>query len=112
MIERLRRRRRLMRAVGDGAVSRQRVWLWRMGDAVLIANPNEAYSALQTQLRRRFPGLALAVMNITNGSYAYLPEAEMYDRDQYQVWQTPYARGCLEATIEACAEALTQQDEG
>lgn len=108
MIERLRRRRRLRRIVGDGRTTTQRIWLWRLGSAVLVANANESYSALQVELRRRFAGKAIAVLNITNGGWAYLPEHDMYDRDQYQVWQTPYERGCLEQTIEACAEAIEE----
>ncbi len=108
MIERLRRRRRLRRIVGDGKTSTQRVWLWRLGSMVMVANSNESYSALQIELRKRFPDKAIAVMNITNGGWAYLPEREMYDRDQYQVWQTPFERGCLEQTIEACAEAIEE----
>jgi hypothetical protein len=108
MIERLRRRRRLRRTVGDGTTTTQRVWLWRAGNAIVVANANEAYSALQVELRRRFPGQTIAVLNITNGGWAYLPERDMYDRDQYQVWQTPFARGCLEQTIEACAEAIEE----
>jgi hypothetical protein len=106
MIERLRRRRRLRRAVGEGTQSRQKAWIWRIGDALVVANPNEAYSPLQLELRQRFQGRAIAVMNITNGGYAYLPARGMYDRDQYQVWQTPYAAGCLEQLIDVCAQAI------
>lgn len=108
MIERWRRRRRLIRAVGDGPVSRQRVWLWHIGGAFIAANPNEAYSKMQLELRRRFAGRAIAVLNITNGGYAYMPEAGMFDRDQYQVWQTPFERGCLEMTIDASARGMEQ----
>lgn len=108
MIERLRRRHRLRRALGDGNTTTVPLWLWCMGDALLVANPNEAYSHLQIELRRRFPGRAIAVLNITNGGYAYLPPREMYARDQYQVWQTPYAAGCLERTIAACVDAIAE----
>jgi hypothetical protein len=108
MIERWRRRRHLRRAVGDGQTSMQRAWVWRIGDAVLVANPNEAYSQLQIELRRRFADRTVGVLNITNGAYAYMPPREMYDRDQYQVWQTPYERGCLEQLIEACTQAVEQ----
>ncbi|BCX03714.1 MAG: alkaline ceramidase [Candidatus Roseilinea sp.] len=108
MIERLRRRHRLRRAIGDGASTLTPIWVWCMGDALLIANPNEAYSHLQIELRRRFPNRTIAVLNITNGGYAYLPPREMYARDQYQVWQTPYAAGCLERTIEACIGAVVE----
>lgn len=108
MIERLRRRRRLRRIVGDGPAATQRIWLWRAGDAIVVANANEAYSALQVELRRRFADKIIAVLNITNGGWAYLPERDMYDRDQYQVWQTPFARGCLEQTMEACVAAIEE----
>lgn len=108
MIERLRRRRRLRRIVGDDRTTTQHIWLWRLGSAIMVANANESYSALQVELRRRFPRKAIAVLNITNGGWAYLPERGMYDRDQYQVWQTPYERGCLEQTIEACADAIEE----
>lgn len=108
MIERLRRRRRLRRTVGAGPTTSVKVWVWRIGDAMLVANPNESYSQLQIELRRRFSGCVLAVLNITNGSYAYLPPREMYGLDQYQVWQTPFDAGCLEQTIEACAQAIAQ----
>ncbi len=108
MTERLRRRHRLRRAMGDGDRTTALIWLWRVGDALLIATPNEAYSHLQIELRRHFPGRAIAVLNITNGGYAYLPPREMYGRDQYQVWQTPYAAGCLERTIAACASAVSE----
>jgi hypothetical protein len=84
------------------------VWLWRLGSAVMVANANESYSALQIELRQRFAGKAIAVMNITNGGWGYLPERGMYDRDQYQVWQTPFERGSLEQTIESCAEAIEE----
>ncbi|MCS6847127.1 MAG: neutral/alkaline non-lysosomal ceramidase N-terminal domain-containing protein [Anaerolineae bacterium] len=108
MVERLRRRHRLRRAVGDGDSTTVSIWLWCMGDALLVANPNEAYSHLQIELRRRFPNRTIAVLNITNGGYAYLPPREMYARDQYQVWQTPYAAGCLERTIAACVSAVAE----
>jgi len=107
-IERLRRRRRLRRVVGDGSTASTSVWLWRIGETLLIANPNEAYSQLQTELRRRFPNHTIAVLNITNGGYAYLPPRELFGLDQYQVWQTPYAPGCLEQTIEECANAIVK----
>ncbi|MDW8351769.1 MAG: neutral/alkaline non-lysosomal ceramidase N-terminal domain-containing protein [Anaerolineae bacterium] len=108
MIERLRRQHRLRRVIGDGDRAAVPIWLWRIGDALLVANPNEAYSQLQVELRRRFPARAIAVLNITNGGYAYLPPRALYTRNQYQVWQTPYAAGCLELTIAACADAITK----
>ena len=35
-----------------------------------------------------------------------MPPADLYDADIYQVWQTPFARGCLELTIETMTQAI------
>ena len=66
----------------------------------------EAYSELQLTLRRRFPDRMLLCMNLVNGSIGYLAPGSEYDRDVYQVWQTPFARGSLELTMEAMANSL------
>lgn len=104
--ERLLRKRRVRAAVGDGQTSKIPVWIWRVGDAFLVGQPDEAYAHLQVELRRRFPAHAVAVMNLVNGSCGYLPPAPLYDREMYQVAQTPFGRGSLEELIEACGSAI------
>ena len=47
-------------------------------------------------------------MNLINGSIGYLPPADLYDTDVYPVWQTPFDRGSLEATIEAMTAAIAE----
>ena len=47
------RRRFLAEALGDGPVHEMPLWTWRLGDALLVAIPNEPYSVLQVELRRR-----------------------------------------------------------
>jgi hypothetical protein len=107
-IERLRRRRRITRIVGDGAVTTVPLWIWRLGDAFLVAQPDEAYSWLQTELRNRFPGHRIAVLNTANGPYCgYLPPTHLYGRDLYAVWQTPFDHGCLERVLEAAVTAIS-----
>jgi hypothetical protein len=101
-LERLNRKRRIREGVGDGSEAPMPVWVWRVGEAILIGHPNEAYSRLQTELRRRFPGRHVAVMNVVNGHFGYLPPAELYGRDLYPVWQTPFGPGSLERLIDAC----------
>ena len=100
--ERLARQRRVRLNVGDGATSKQRVWLWRVGDGILVGCGNEPYSLLQTSLRSRFPGVPITVMNCVNGWGGYLPPVERYAHDIYQVWQTPFEQGSLEMLVEAC----------
>lgn len=102
-------RRELLRlALGEGPVHRMPIWAWRLGEALLVAVPNEPYSVFQLELRRRFAGTPLLVLMTTNGGVGYLPPRETYGSGRYQEQQSPYAAGCLETSIEAAAEALEQ----
>jgi hypothetical protein len=106
LAERLRRKQRVRESVGDGATAKMPLWVWRVGDAILLGQPQEAYSWLQTHLRARFSERAVAVMNLVNGAIGYLPPADLYDEDLYTVWQTPFARGGLKALGAACEAAV------
>ena len=106
--ERLRRKRDIRRSVGDGATYRLPIYAWRIGDAIRIGSCCEPYSVLQQELRRRFPGHTILCMNLINGSIGYLPPEDLYDTDVYPVWQTPFDRGSLEATIETMTSGITQ----
>jgi hypothetical protein len=46
------------------------------------------------------------VMNLVNGSTGYLAPAPLHGEDLYQVWQSPFDRGCLERVIESASRAL------
>ncbi|TDD68126.1 hypothetical protein E1262_17025 [Jiangella aurantiaca] len=108
--ERLRRARHLRDGyLNGGPVVGHPVWAWRIGDALLAAHPGEAYSALQRELRTRFPDRPVLVLNLTNGpGFVYLPTKEAYDRGAYQSWQTPLAAGALELLIDH-AESLLEE---
>lgn len=102
------RRRFLEQELGDSPVHDMPIWVWRLGGALLVAVPNEAYSVLQVELRRRFVGTPLLVLGITNGTLGYLPPRETYGSGRYQEQQSPYEAGCLEHTIEFVTEALNE----
>jgi hypothetical protein len=105
--ERLRRKRDTRIALGDGATCSLPLWVWRLGDSIILGVPEEAYSKLQIELRRQFPDLYVACVNLVNNRIGgYLPSEELYDLDIYQVWRTPFARGSLEIVIAALAEAI------
>jgi hypothetical protein len=104
--ERLRRKLRVRRIVGEGRTAKVPLWAWRVGDGFFVGQPNEAYTLLQTSLRRAFPGNAVAVLNLVNGSIGYLAPAEYHDRDIYQVWSSPFDRGCLERVVSSAMSAL------
>ena len=100
------RRRYLSAALGDDPVFEMPIWTWRLGGALLVAIPNEPYSVLQVELRRRFAGTPLLVLGVTNRTMGYLSPEETYGTGLYQEQQSPFAPGCLEQTIEVAAEAL------
>src|SRR5205085_2415363 len=111
--ERISRRRSVRKIVGDGASAQMPMWVWRIGDALLVGHPNEAYSQMQIELRRRFAPTPVAVMNVVGCGAGYLPPREFYDgRDLYQVNQSPFAAACLERVIDAASNAMEEFREG
>lgn len=105
--ERLGRARNLRDGYIDGPTVQHPVWAWRLGDAVIVGHPGEAYSRLQTTLRARFPETPIVVMNLTNGpGFVYLPTRDAYDRGAYQAWQTPLAPGALDLLEEHIVEVV------
>jgi len=111
--ERLRRKCGIRKALGDGQEARVGLWIWRLGEALLIGQPNETYSVFQRELRREFAAQAVGVMNVVNGHIGYLPPTELYSQDIYSVWQTPFAAGSLELltkkTIALVKEMMTKK---
>jgi len=66
-----------------------------------VAVPFEAYSDLQREIRAYADGNPVLVLNLSNGNQGYLPPAQLYEKNIYTVWQTPFAKGSLEALISA-----------
>ena len=83
------RRRFLGEALGDGPVHGMPIWTWRLGGALLVAIPNEPYSVLQVELRRRFAATPVLVLGTTNRTMGYLSPAETYGTGLYQEQQSP-----------------------
>ena len=104
--ERIRRKRDIRRGLGDEATFGLPIYIWRIGDTVWVGCCCEPYSELQLELRRRFSNCTIVCMNLINGSIGYLPPSELYDSDIYPVWQTPFERGSLEATLAKMTEAI------
>ena len=106
--ERLRRKRDIRRSLGDGPTYLLPFWTWKLGEAILVGCPAEAYSILQRELRLRYPQETIICLNLVNGSNGYLPPRELYSRDIYPVAQTPFDQGALELTIEALSQSIEQ----
>lgn len=108
-LEREARRAALLASLpGDSAAVTTRIW--RIGDALLVALGDEAYSAFQRELRAAVPRRPVLVAGVAGGpGHGYLPPAAAYDHeaDLYQVWQTPFGRGALELLTERVRQAIT-----
>lgn len=85
----------------------------RMGDAVWITCGGEPYSALQVELRRRFPHLALLISPLAGDlQVAYLLEKDRYGRGIYQEDPSILAPGCLETLTDSIAARVTELSAG
>lgn len=106
--ERLQRRIAIRRALGDAKNYPMPLWMWRLGNAAIVGIPNEAYSILQEKVRAKFPDMPLLIMSTTNWTLGYLPPRETYDKGIYQEIQSPFAPGCLEATMDAIENGVNE----
>ncbi len=98
-LERLERMLAIRDRLGTQTVGTFPVTVWRVGAAYLVATTGEPYSRYQVALRELFPASAVAVLNLTNGTTNYLPEAAAYAMDNYPARVTEFASGCLERVI-------------
>ena len=106
-IERMRRLQRLAEATPANATVDFDICLWRLGEGVLIMVGGEPYQQLQVNLRRRFPGTSLVVVELCNQPHSYLLPKDRYGIGLYQEEVCVLAAGCLEAVEEATANALS-----
>jgi len=107
--ERLHRQLLVARTVGAGRETSSRsVWIWRLGDVLLVGHSDEAYSQLQRQLRAAFPDFGVVVMNVVNGWGGYICPAARYEQRVYQSQQSPFASGCLELFIDRVSWTITE----
>ncbi|MEX2381790.1 MAG: neutral/alkaline non-lysosomal ceramidase N-terminal domain-containing protein [Opitutales bacterium] len=107
--ERIYRKLLRIRQLGTEPICRVPFWTWRLGDAVVAAHSSEAYSLLQTELRRIFSPSPVVVMNLTNGaslSYIYPADRAESDLPLYQAEVSPFEPTALSLLIEACAESI------
>lgn len=104
--DRLWRKYNTRKAIGNQQIAEIPVWIWKMGNAIVVAQANEAYSVYQMQIRKVFPNHCIAFVNIANGYVGYLAPNELYEKDIYAVWQSPYDKGSLEILIKETEKAI------
>ena len=107
--ERLERRLMVRRDVGEGKSRKVRTTLWQIGGAFLVGAPAEPYSIYQMEIRKRFPGHAVMVLNIVNGNVGYLAPAETYGKPGlYQIKISLFQPGCMEQVIEDTTKSMKE----
>ena len=100
------RRAFLELALGDGPSHRMPLWTWRLGEALLVAVPNELYSVFQIELRAPLRGRAgLRPDDDERRRRLPLPARELRQRPLPGA-AVALRAGCLEEAIEAAAAAL------
>lgn len=107
--ERLWRQRAIRINFGDGDSVNMPLWIWELGESLLVGQSNEAYSAFQTEVRKQLSPTPVAVMNLVNGSAGYLPPSDLYHKNIYPVWQSPFAIGSLERLITTTLKATKKK---
>lgn len=102
MVERMDRQLTRLSVLPPGSDFPFPVQLWRLGDAVWVAVEGELYQVFQRSLRERFPGQAILVITLANGSRcSYIPPAETYGKGIYQESIALLARGSHERLLAA-----------
>jgi len=105
---RLMRKKQYMMNLQEGLGAGFPVWAMRLGRSIIIGTPAEPFSDLQSELRRRFPGLAILVTNDTNGSFNYLPPRHYFGNGAYEQDCTDFAVGALEQVIEGASNLIRE----
>ena len=96
MVERLTRRLLGRESVGDGRKGDFSFLIWQSRRFVHRRHPGRDAHGFQLELRRRFPGSSIAVLNIVNGYASYLPPREDYAVGAYPVRVALYQSGSME----------------
>ena len=106
-IERLERSLARRAQVGDGPNGDFHFTVWRLGEAFLVSTPAECYSQFQMDLRHQFPGTAVAVLNLSDGTTTYLPKPESFRRDVYQARIAFYKPDALARVTGMACDAIS-----
>ena len=106
--ERLQRKLLVRRSVGGQATYSVDLLLWSLGEILVVAIPNEVYSAMQADVREWAGGRPVFFITLANGGRGYLVPGKAYDEDLYAMWQSPFARGSWENCREALEEEIKQ----
>lgn len=108
MAERLLRQRRRLAPLEGRTHFDTHINIWRLGSALIVVNPHEAYSKWQLTLRAIWPDQPVVVGNMVNAALSYLVPEENYSDKLYACWASLPARGAFEIFMQTSLEAARQ----
>jgi hypothetical protein len=83
--------------------------IYRLGDVLWVTCGGEPSNLLQTELRRRFPGVTILLSPLAGDmQVAYLLPKDRYGLGLYQEEPSILAPGCLELLIDAIGETIEE----
>ena len=104
--ERAERRLAIREKLDHGEYHDLPIFVWRLGRSVLVGAPVEFYSDVQVALRKRFPEITVAVLDVCNGFFNYLPRESDYVRNTYPVKIALFAPGSMERALDKAGEMI------
>jgi hypothetical protein len=105
-IERLERLAQRWIGIRESDGGKIEVWLWCLGDAIVVGVPGEMHSPFQIELRRQFSEHAVVVMNLANGSLGYFPPLADFSEPTYQCGTSMFGSGAHERILAESIEAI------
>ncbi len=106
LLERLHRLKLRREAVGDTSEAPRPCLAAALGDLRLLAISDEAYSELQTLLRKKSAGNPLFVLTLVNRNLGYLVPEPLHSPDHYASRVSPYAPGSFEKVLHHLGQQL------
>ena len=85
------------------------VYALSFGDIAFVGAPYEMMDQTGIQIREDSPFKMTFISAYTNGTYGYIPNAEMWDHGQYEVYVSRYVKGTGELLANAMLDMLNDQ---
>lgn len=80
--------------------------VFRLGEAVLIANRTETMAQTRLELKEKSPFMYTMILCMTNGEAKYMPDMLSAERGTWEAQSSKYLPGCAEKFVEETVMAM------
>ena len=85
------------------------VFAWKLGRIIFVGISCEIDVGWQQEIRAAFPEYAVvAVSDVNYSAIGYVVREELCDKNLYQAWQPPYARGSFTSIVGHCKAMMSK----